>query len=57
METVSPQKVNFTINHLNTLPFPFRFVTSLQDLGSRIFDPKQEKTRPKPSYTGTFDEF
>jgi hypothetical protein len=33
METVSPQKVNFTINHLNTLPFLFHLVTSLQDLG------------------------
>jgi hypothetical protein len=33
METVSPQKVNFAINYLNILPFPFAFVTSLQDLG------------------------
>jgi hypothetical protein len=33
METVSPQKVFLTINHLNTLPFLLHFVTSLQDLG------------------------
>lgn len=35
---MSPQKVNFTINHLNTLPFLFRLVTSLQDLGAIFID-------------------
>jgi hypothetical protein len=38
METVSPQKVNFAINYLNTLPFLFRCVTSLQDLGEIVIN-------------------